>query len=100
MPKKGKVNNPAGRPMGSANKISKDLRQSITDFLNENFEKVKADMMKLQSKERVKFFIDLLKYSVPTLQSTQLTTDFEKLSDEQLDKIINELKATVYEDKA
>lgn len=93
--KKGQTNNPGGRPTGSTNKISKDLRQSITDFLNENFDKIKADMIKLEPKDRCKFYIDLLKYAVPTLQSTQLTTDFEKLTDEQLDLIINELKQNI-----
>ena len=33
-----------------------------------------------------------LKYILPTLQSTSTTTDFEKLSDQQIDDIVKKLK--------
>ena len=36
-------------------------------------------------------FEKLLKYSLPTLQATSLDFGFEKMTDEQLDEIINRL---------
>jgi hypothetical protein len=37
-------------------------------------------------------FEKLMRFVLPTLQSTTLQSDFEKLTDEQLNQIINELK--------
>lgn len=68
-PGKGKTNNPAGRPPGTPNKVTGELREMINDFLNDNIDKVKTDFLKLQPRDRVKLFIDLLQYSIPKFQS-------------------------------
>lgn len=92
MLKKGETANPNGRPKGTPNKVTTDLRQSITDFLNENWEQVKQDFEQLTPKDRLMFIEKLLKYSVPALQATSLDIDFNKMTDEQLDLIIEKLK--------
>ena len=89
--KKGQTNNRKGRPTGSINKLCKPLRQSITEFLENNFDDVVSEWSKLEGKDKLNFYRDLLKFAVPTLQATEFKTDFEKMTDEQLDKIINEL---------
>ncbi len=95
--KKGQTNNPAGRPAGVPNKASGELRQSINDFLEKNFSQVQKDMAKLAPKDRIKFYIDLLAFGLPKLQSTSLDIDFERLTDEQLDFIIENLKKSANE---
>lgn len=80
-----------GRKKGALNKLSTDLKQEITDFLNENFDEVKKEWQSLRGKEKLNFYKDLLKYSVPQMQSTSLETDLSKLTDEQLDYILNNL---------
>lgn len=96
--KKGQTNNPNGRPAGSTNKISNDLRQLITEFLNNNFEEVVKIWEKSDNnKDKLNFYRDLLRFAVPTLQATELTTDFEKMTNEQLDYIIDELTKSCYE---
>lgn len=81
-----------GRPKGTPNKITGNLREWINDFINDNREQVQADFKALEPKDRIVMFEKLLKYALPTLQATSLTTDFEKMTDEQLDEIINKLK--------
>lgn len=81
-----------GRKQGSPNKITVNLREWVNSFIDDNREQIKADWIALEPKDRIVMFEKLLKYSLPTLQATSLTTDFEKLSDEQLDEIINRLK--------
>lgn len=81
-----------GRKQGSPNKITVNLREWVNGFIDDNREQIKADWKALEPKDRIVMFEKLLKYSLPTLQATSLTTDFEKLSDEQLDEIINRLK--------
>jgi hypothetical protein len=88
---KGNSGNPDGRPNGTNNKLTKQLRETINDFLETNFETVINDFEKLTPKERLKFYCELLQYGLPKLQAVQMETDFENLSDEQLNFIINEL---------
>lgn len=96
--KKGESGNPEGRPKGSVNKVTKPLRESITAFLDENFDEVVKMWQGMSpGRDKLNFFRDLLKYAVPQLQSTELKTDFDALTDEQLDHIINELNSKMYE---
>lgn len=88
---KGTSGNPNGRPKGSRNKAGEELRNLITDFLGERFEQVTLDFDKLEPKERIKVFIDLLQYGVPKLQAVSNSVQFEKMTDEQLDEIISGL---------
>lgn len=88
---KGKTNNPAGKPPGAKNKVNAELREMISGFLNESFEIVKADFLKLEPKDKLKFYTDLLQYGLPKLQATTLDIDFDSLSDDQLTLIINGL---------
>lgn len=88
---KGNSGNPGGRPKGTGNKLTMQLRETISNFLEKNFESVVKDFESLTPRERLKFYCDLLQYGLPKLQAVQMQTDFEKLSDEQLDFIINEL---------
>ena len=95
--KKGESGNPNGRAAGVPNKATKQIREMINDFLDSNFDNIVEAFNELQPREKVKFYIDLLQYGVPKLQSTDLKTDFDKLTDEQLDIIIHELKTVSYE---
>jgi len=92
--KKGTTNNPAGRKKGTPNKITADLRQRINEVLDNNWHTIEKDIKALEPKDRLMFIEKLLKYALPTLQATSLSVDFEKLSDEQLDEIIDRLKNT------
>ncbi len=90
--RKGESGNKAGKPKGTVNKTTTDLRQWINNFIEVQREQIQKDWEKLEPKDRVVLFEKLLKYLLPTLQATNLTTDFEKLTDEQLQNIIDELK--------
>ena len=81
-----------GRKAGTPNQVTADLRQWITTFIEENQEQIKDDWQSLQPKDRILLFEKLLKYALPTLQAIQLQTNFDRMTDSDLDKIINELK--------
>jgi hypothetical protein len=90
--KKGQSGNKAGKPKGATNKATTDLRKWINQFIDNNREQIQKDWKDLEPKDRLVMFEKLLKYSLPTLQATSMDLSFEKLTDEQLDEIINRLK--------
>lgn len=90
---KGRTNNPKGRPRGSINKLGQELREMIHDFLEQNFKTIKRDFEKLEPKDRLKIYIDLLQYSLPKMQSVKTNIEFERMTDEELDRVISELKS-------
>jgi hypothetical protein len=59
------TNNPNGRPKGTPNKITGELRTRIADFLDENFETVKDEFKKLDGEKKMQFYIKLIEYVLP-----------------------------------
>lgn len=79
-----------GRKPGSINKITKDLRVSINDFLVQNFDVVIKEWNKIDKPtERLNFYKDLLKFAVPSLQATKLDDNDIKQSSESILEIIH-----------
>jgi hypothetical protein len=71
-----------GRPIGSGNKSKMLLRERISDFLDQNFENIVDDINKLESKDRIKFYMDLLNFGLPRLSSIELPEKSTDLSDD------------------
>lgn len=88
---KGTSGNISGRPKGSKNKAGEDLRNLISNFLEKRFEGIINDFESLEAKDRIKVYTDLLQYGLPKLQAVSNELNFENLTDEQLDEIINRL---------
>ncbi len=97
--KKGQSGNINGRSKGSKNKVTQSLRESIVSFLENNFDNVQTDFEILTPRDRVKFYLDLLQYGLPKLQTVQMETDFDNLTDTELNRIIEELKTGLNEQK-
>lgn len=92
---KGKTNNPNGRPKGSKNKASENLRKSVLDLLDENWDTIQRDLKKLEPKDRLGFLEKLLPYTLPKLQSVEVkaevNTKLESLNLVQLDRLIDHI---------
>ena len=84
--------NPQGKPKGAKNKVGLHLRETISDFLTDNFPKVVEDFNSLKPRDLVKLYCDLLQYGLPKLQSVSMGFDLERLTDEQLEEVIERLK--------
>ena len=89
---KGTSGNPNGRPKGSRNKCTLRLRESINDFLADNFEELKKDFKKLEVRDRIKFYLDMLQYGLPKLRAVEFSSEFERLNNEEIDLIIKKLR--------
>mgnify|MGYP003633409768 CR=1 FL=1 len=70
---KGQRNN-NGRPKGSPNKSTKEIREAIRTIVEGNVKQLEADLKTLQPKDRIKCIIDLASFVLPKLKATELTT--------------------------
>lgn len=93
--KKGQTGNPQGRPTGSLNNVTTDIKEFINNFLNDNWGTLQSDFDNLESKERLHFMEKLLKYVVPIKADhiiKQPKNPFEDWTDEQLNAEIERLR--------
>lgn len=90
---KGQSGNPHGRKKGTPNKVTEEMRSAIAALVKSNLKQIKSDFKSLKPAVRAKLWIELLQYMVPKMQSMQLETEFDRLTDDQLDRIIEELRS-------
>ncbi len=88
MARKGHTNNPHGRPKGTPNRTTEQIRQAVAKFIDENIDDVQADYDKLDPKDRLNFIERLLKHCLPSPLH-----DLERLTDDELDQVIERLKS-------
>jgi len=81
-----------GRPKGAPNKATATLRRTVSDFLEHNLADVQKIYDKAGEREKLTFLVQLLKFALPSLQSIEMQSEFEKLDDSQLDYLLEELK--------
>lgn len=91
MARKGKTNNPHGRPKGSKNKDKRVLREFIEEIVNDRTQ-IQKDLKALEPLERLQIIEKLMGYVLPKLRSVENKIDFAQLTDEQIDLIIKEIK--------
>jgi hypothetical protein len=64
--RKGITNNPAGRPVGSKNKIPNQVKKALEDIFIDNIDNLKKDIKDIDSPAvRAKLFVDIGKLFVP-----------------------------------
>ena len=64
--------NRVGRPKGSMNKATQEIRQKYLELIQNNFEQLETDLRSLRSAERIKAIIELSKFVLPTLKATEM----------------------------
>jgi len=63
---KGVSGNPSGRPPGSVNVVTKDLRNKLKAVIDTELENLPELLSKLEPRDRVDLLVKLLKYTLPT----------------------------------
>lgn len=92
---KGRTNNEAGRPKGSVNRTTSEIKELINQFISGNLEDLQSNYDQLDPEKKLQFFRDLLRYVIPTQQSNEI--NINALSDSELerltDSILNKFKS-------
>lgn len=93
--KKGQTNNRDGRPKGVKNKVTTELKTWVQQLIDNNRDTLEKDLKTLEPKERWAVIEKLMSYTIPKMSSVDARIDFEKLTDEQLNSVIDELTKDV-----
>ena len=70
-----KGNKLGGRTKGSNNKLTQDIRKAFKDLLANNLEAIEEDFKSLEPKDRIKLFLDMSKFVLPTLKQVEATIE-------------------------
>lgn len=89
--KAGESGNPSGRRKGSKNKSTESLRAQIDNFLQDNWKDIQKTFDEVDGKEKLIFLEKLLKYSIPQMSSVLAKVEYENLSENDLDLILEKL---------
>jgi hypothetical protein len=86
---KGKTGNGRGRPKGSPNKATADLRAVLTDVLSQEMTSVKLKniLRKLDPAQRLNYLCKLSDFVLPKLSTQNTNITFEQLTDDQVNAI-------------
>ena len=63
----------AGRAKGTPNKLTVDLRTRIKDIIEDNIDKVQADLDSLDAKDRLIILERFLQYIIPRKKEEEIT---------------------------
>lgn len=72
---KGTTNNRRGRPKGSQNKVNKELRILVKEFLQMKMGDLDSLFDELQPRDKAKFLTELLSYSMPKYVPIEMKED-------------------------
>ena len=64
--------NKSGRPRGSKNKATTEIRDKFQELIESNYEQLEKDLKSLRASERVKAIIELAKFILPTLKAADV----------------------------
>jgi uncharacterized protein YeeX (DUF496 family) len=81
--KKGFTNNPAGRPVGTQNKVTSELKAWITELIDTNREQFEIDLKTIEPEKRLLLLEKLMSFVVPKMQSVsveaQINAEYQAL---------------------
>jgi hypothetical protein len=78
--------NRAGRPTGTPNKTSEQIRRQLKEFIENNLDGLQEEFTKLKPAERFRVLDSLLSYVLPPPIS------IDRLSEEQMQELFEQLK--------
>lgn len=95
--KKGQSGNPRGRPK-KPNKATAELRSWIQALIDGNRSRLESDLLTMEARDRWTIIERLMSYCLPKMQSVDASVQFDRLTDDHIDIIVNQLLNTIQND--
>ena len=67
--KKGQTGNPNGRPKGSKNRSTSEIKTAIQKLLDTNVSQMEADLQELSPQQRISVLLKMAEFVLPKVQS-------------------------------
>ena len=80
-----------GRAKGTPNRITASVKDWIFQVIDKNRLQMEKDIEALEPKDRLQVLEKLMQYVIPKQQSVSANLDINKLSEEQLNTLVEEL---------
>ncbi|MBP1840402.1 hypothetical protein [Formosa algae] len=91
MPRPKGISKTGGRKKGTPNKFTGNAKQWLSQLIENNCLQMEKDIKALEPKERLQILEKFMQYTIPKMQSIQTKVDFNQLTDEQIENVINEI---------
>jgi len=78
-----------GRQSGTPNKVTASVKEWLSTLIDKNRKQIEKDIKQLESKERLQILEKFMQYVIPKQQAMKAEIDINRLSDEQLDSIVD-----------
>ena len=78
------IANVNGRPKGSLNRVSSDVKEIVTDILNDKSSDFIERLERLNDSDFCKYYLQLMKFAVPTLKAVELPNNEKQFPPENL----------------
>ncbi|MDZ7775506.1 MAG: hypothetical protein U5L09_07850 [Bacteroidales bacterium] len=88
---KGQTNNPNGRPKGTANKTTIEIKELLIQFIGGNLNDLQKNYDELEPEKKLQFFERVLKYVIPQQKEMNQVIDVANLSEKELDLLIEKI---------
>ena len=85
-------NSGGGRPKGSKNKQTSEIRNFFSNFVERHMAELDEAFQELEAKDKFKFIIGLSKFVIPNLKAIEFGNILDELTEEDFEVLINKLK--------
>ena len=82
-----------GRKAGTPNRVSGDIKTFLAKIVSDNREQIEHDLRAVNPRERLQIIEKFIQYLVPKQQSVQAEIDINKLTENQIDEIIDNINS-------
>ncbi len=84
-----------GRKLGTPNKQNKEIKQWLQELIDNNRQTIEDDLKNLESKDRIVIIEKLMSYVVPKQKAIEAKINYDSLSEDHLNMIIDELSKNI-----
>lgn len=89
--KQGVSGNPSGRKPGAKGKANIELKTWISSLIDKNRVQLETDLKTMEPKERWQIIERLMQYTTPKMQSVEAHLELQKLTEQQITELANNI---------